>query len=322
MKKKILLIIGRAIGILLISIIGVYFVNHMNIPENAIEIVDISSSNNGKIKSWLVPNGESYDLYVGSEGKIYANYNSSSLFKYLRNAVEFDFSNFDTSFVETMYNMFWGTEVVKVLDLSSFKMTNVKNINSMFASCYNLTSLNVSTWDTSNITNMLNLFNNCTNLKYADFSKWDTSKVQNMQGVFSDVKSLTTLNLSNWNTSNATNMSYLFDGGEFGSGLQNLDLSNFNTSKVNLMLRMFHNNLALTTLNISSWDFDSITDMQDIFLGAANLKNLVVKDAVAANFLDDFLPDRNGGTPGTINIVGDKTNLDTSLLNSKNWNVI
>ena len=45
------------------------FINNLNIPNNAIEIKDPSISEKGKIKSWLVPNNENYELFIGSEKK-------------------------------------------------------------------------------------------------------------------------------------------------------------------------------------------------------------------------------------------------------------
>ena len=43
---------------------------------------------------------------------------------------------------------------------------------------------------------------------------------------------------------------------------------------------------------------------------------------VAINKLNQYLATKDASTPGTIKIVGDRTNLDVDALTTKNWNVI
>jgi surface protein len=100
-----------------------------------------------------------------------------------------------------------------------------------------------------------------------------------------------------------------------------LDLSKWNVDNVEDMTLIFICPI-LTKLNISTWTFNKITDFTNLFSSCDSLVNISVLNANIINQMAANMPDRIGGTSGTITIVGDKTNLDTSLLNSKNWNVV
>ncbi|NUE97677.1 BspA family leucine-rich repeat surface protein [Lactobacillus melliventris] len=73
-------------------------------------------------------------------------------------------SNFDTSLVSDMSNMFKGCTALSNLDLSSLNTSNVTTMNNMFDGCDNLTSLNLSSFDTSKVKTMNDMFSSCSNL--------------------------------------------------------------------------------------------------------------------------------------------------------------
>ncbi|UZN42446.1 BspA family leucine-rich repeat surface protein [Lactobacillus sp. IBH004] len=73
-------------------------------------------------------------------------------------------SNFDTSLVSDMSNMFKGCTALSNLDLSSLNTSNVTTMNNMFDGCDNLTSLNLSSFDTSKVKTMNDMFSSCPNL--------------------------------------------------------------------------------------------------------------------------------------------------------------
>ena len=250
------------------NIINVNIVKNLNIPNNAIEVNDPSVSENGKIKSWLVPNESNYDLYIGSLEKIYTNYDSSYLFFGLSNVININLSNLNTSFTNNMEAIFhncyklvnldlsnWSTNNVvnmkKIfyncrelinIDLSSFNTDNVEKdgLINAFQNCYKLESLDLSNWNTNKITSFASLFNNCISLKYLDISTWDTSNVDNMYAMFSDLKSMTTLDVSHFITNKVTDMQFMFDGIEYGSGLIEIKgLENFDLSSLKYMGAMF-----------------------------------------------------------------------------------
>ncbi len=197
------------------NIKNIYFVNHLDIPNNAIEVKDPSLTEEGKIKSWLIPASSTYDLYVGSEGTILGNYNSSYLF-FQMNINKIDLTNFYTSLVENMAYMFGNCFYLQDVNVKHFDTSNVTNMNAMFLSCNVISSLDLSGWDTSNVTNMNHLFCNAFYLKYLDLSNWDTSKVTNMSFMFAannetnTPMDLITLDISNFDFSKVTSMDNMF----------------------------------------------------------------------------------------------------------------
>ena len=180
---------------------------------NAVNIDDEESDY--EIKLWLDPADKTAYYYAETE-TVYLNRDSSKMFyseyseQKIKNILELDLSNFDTSQVTTMKDMFYGMS--------------------------NLTTLNLSSFDTSKVTDMSFMFDGMSSLTTLNLSNFNTSQVTNMDRMFSDMHNLTSLNLSNFNTSQVTNMRYMFHGMR---NLTTLDLSNFNTSKVTEMQGMF-----------------------------------------------------------------------------------
>ena len=206
---------------------------------NAVNIEDEESDY--EIKLWLDPTDNTAYYYAEPE-KVYLNRDSSKMFysepyvQKIRNVLEIDLSNFDTSKVTNMSNMFLGMSNLTTLNLSNFNTSQVTNMSSMFGFMSNLTSLNLSNFDTSKVTNMAGMFFNILLLTTLDFSSFNTSKVTSMSNMFNNMPSLTTLDLSSFDTSNVTDMRYMFFS---MSNLTTLDLSNFNTSQVTNMNGMF-----------------------------------------------------------------------------------
>ena len=241
---------------------------------NAVNIDDEESDY--EIKLWLDPTDKTAYYYTETE-KVYLNRDSSDMFRTwgyeqkIRNILDMDLSNFDTSNVTNMGFMFLGMSNLTTLNLSNFDTSKVTNMARMFVDMSNLTSLNLSNFDTSNVTNMGSMFSLMSSLTALNLSNFDTSKVTNMQAMFQGMSNLTTLNLSSFNTSKVTDMSDMF--AEMHS-LTTLDLSNFNTSNVTNMSEMFRNMSNLTSLNLSSFNTSKVTDMSHMFFNVYNLTTL------------------------------------------------
>ena len=208
---------------------------------NAVNIEDEESDY--EIKLWLDSTDKTAYYYAEPE-KVYLNTDSRKMF----------YSKSDEQKIKNILD----------LDLSNFDTSKVTNMSYMFFSMSNLTSLNLSNFDTSKVTNMVDMFASIRNLTTLDLSNFDTSRVTNMSAMFSGMSSLTTLNLSNFDTSNVTNMYCMFSG---MSNLTTLNLSSFDTSKVTDMRHMFDGTSSLTTLNLSSFDTSKVTDMSFMFSG-------------------------------------------------------
>ncbi len=244
------------------------------ISMNAVNIDDEESDY--EIKLWLDPTDKTAYYYAEPE-KVYLNEDSSKMFlpdydaQKIKNILELDLSNFDTSNVTNMQSMFSGMSNLTTLDLSNFNTSKVTNMAAMFYTTSNLTTLNLSSFNTSQVTNMRHMFFGMSNLTSLNLSNFDTSKVKRMDFMFSYMYSLTTLDLSNFNTSQVTNMSEMFCN---MYNLTSLNLSSFDTSKVTNMDRMFFSIRNLTTLNLSNFDTSQATNMLYMFYDMRNLTSL------------------------------------------------
>ena len=140
-----------------------------------------------------------------------------------------DVSKFDTRKVKTMYAMFYYSASLKSLDVSNFVTDKVENMAGMFGGCLALDDLKgVENFDTSKVTQMTQMFVGC-KVKKLDLSKFDTSKVEELTHLFYECEDLEELNLSGWVTSEAKSMHSLFFRCR---SLSTLDLSSFDTRNV------------------------------------------------------------------------------------------
>ena len=241
---------------------------------NAVNIDDDESE--CEIKLWLDPTDKTAYYYT-EPGKVYLNKKSNGMFfsksdeQKIKNILEIDLSNFDTSEVTNMSNMFYGMSNLTTLNVSHFDTSKVTDMSLMFHGMRDLSALNLSSFNTSQVTDMRNMFYGMSNLTTLDLSNFDTSKVTNMGNMFSSMTNLTSLNLSSFNTSKVTDMSFMFYGMR---KLTALNLSSFNTSQVTGMSGMFSSMPSLTSLNLSHFDTSKVTDMHFMFRDTSNLTSL------------------------------------------------
>ena len=255
-------------------------------PATSIDAVSIEDEDSDyEIKLWLDLTDKTAYYYTEPE-KVYLNTDSSRMFfskivgQKIRNVLDMDLSNFDTSKVTNMGYMFSGMSNLTSLNLSNFDTSKVTNMYEMFDAMSNLTTLDLSNFDTSKVTDMGYMFAATSKLTTLDLSNFDTSKVTNMTGMFFRMYNLTTLNLSNFDTSKVTDMSGLFYD---LPNLTTLDLSNFNTSNVTNMRYMFRGTSNLTTLDLSNFDTSKVTDMSYMFLDMDNLTSLDLSNFDTSN---------------------------------------
>ncbi|MBB1543993.1 BspA family leucine-rich repeat surface protein [Candidatus Saccharibacteria bacterium] len=272
-------------------------------PATSMSAVNVEDETSDyEIKLWLDPTDKTAYYYAEPE-KVYLNTDSGRMFnsiyyeQEIKNILEIDLSNFDTSKVTNMSSMFGSMSKLTTLNLSSFNTSKVADMSNMFYGMSKLTNLNLSNFDTSKVTDMSGMFSIMPSLTTLDISSFDTSKVTNMGFMFSDMynlttldisifdtskvtymrymfnnmSKLTTLNLSHFDTSKVTNMGYMFSG---MSNLTNLDLSSFDTSMVTNMYAMFSDMSNLTALNLSNFDTSKVTTMYAMFRNMPNLTTL------------------------------------------------
>ena len=221
------------------------------ISMNAVSIEDEESDY--EIKLWLDPADKTAYYYAETE-KVYLNADSSRMFyteyvNKIKNILDIDLSNFDTSKVTNMDGMFYSMSNLTTLNLSNFDTSKVTNMHYMFNGMSNLTTLDLSNFDTSKVTDMSYMFRGMSNLTSLDLSNFDTSKVTNMQGMFCDMSNLASLDLSNFDTSKVTDMSYMFylyDHDISKDKLETIYVNNdFNTAKLTYFTEMFKNRKRL-----------------------------------------------------------------------------
>ena len=235
----------------------------------------------------------------------------AEFFKGLNKFESISLQGFDTSNITDMHGLFENCTGLTSLDLSGLDASSVTNISDIFHGCTSLATLDFSGADISSVTDMSDMFRDCTSLVrlYLDgFAVNNTNNVEvNMQGLFRGCVNLrgndnNILDLSSFNTSRVTDMSYMFCGCkalteiEFGDhfdtslvtdmsymfssvdsgtagnkdnkmNLTSLDVSRFDTQNVTNMSHMFYmcSNESLTTLAVSHFDTSKVTDMSYMF---------------------------------------------------------
>ena len=257
------------------KITSIEFLNNKNVPSEAVESWDVSERQDGSVMAWIVNDTENegfYKLYIGGDGGVVANPDSSTLFSQFINLKTIDLSNLDASHVTDMNYMFDGARKLESINFgSNFDTSNVIDMHAMFSWCTSLKSLDLSMFNTESVTDMNNMFNHCTSLTNINFGSFNTSNVTDMNQMFNYCTSLTKLDLSQFNTSKVTNMNAMFNK---CTKLTSLDLSSFNTKNVIYMNEMFGGCESLTELNLSSFNSSSVIDMSAMFCDCTNLTNL------------------------------------------------
>ena len=263
-----------------------YFKKSTVVPTASMNAVNIEDEESDyEIKLWLDPTDKTAYYYAETE-KVYLNTDSGRMFysrldeQKIRNILELDLSNFDTSKVTNMYAMFNGMSNLTSLNLSSFNTSQVTDMSWMFKGVSNLATLDLSNFDTSKVTNMHAMFNVMSNLTTLNLSNFNTSNVTDMSYMFAVMPKLATLNLSNFDTSKVTNMSYMFNG---ATNLTTLNLFSFDTSKVINMNHMFSYVPNLISLDLSNFDTSKVTDMSDMFSEMLNLTSLDISNFDTSN---------------------------------------
>lgn len=161
----------------------------------------------------------------------------------------------------------------RTIDLSEFDTSNVTTMRQMFNGA-NFSSVDLSTCDTSQVTNMEYMLANA-KIQNINISNLNTSNVTTMKYMFSNVESFVNLNLSHFDTSKVTNMENMFQsmhpaGVNPSSGLLALNISSFDFSKVINASGMFAVNRRLTTI---SWP--STVDFSNAYYTSADNNGLL-----------------------------------------------
>ena len=174
------------------------------------------------------------------------------------------------------YSLFYSCSKINIIDISNFDTSQVTNMGNLFSGCSALTKIyGLNKIDTGNTYRLSYMFYNCSKLKSLDLSNFNTIKVKSMHGMFAICSSLKSLDLSNFNTCMVTDMGEMFDQ---CTNLKSLDIADINTSKVTNMYGMFQSCTSLISLDLSGWNTLNTTDMQYMFSGCNSLTSIKVGD--------------------------------------------
>ena len=99
----------------------------------------------------------------------------------------------------SLHGMFTNFNHLKEADLSNFDSSSVSHMTDMFYNCPSVTSINFSNFNTSLVEDMRSLFYECESLTELDLSSFDTSKVKTMYFTFKGCRNLRTLNIASFN---------------------------------------------------------------------------------------------------------------------------
>ena len=294
-------------------------------PANSVSTINIEDPDlsDYEIKAWYNAADQSV-YYYAEPNTVSLNQNSSSMFRWFTMIESLDFSNIDTSEVNTMSAMFYWMRNLKTINFGNFNTSKVTDMSAMFGCTFNLIELNLSTFDTSkvigmsymfhgtyvqkldlssfntsNVINMYSMFEATSRLKEINFGdNFNTEKVTNMGRMFTNTPVLAGLNLSKFNTKNVTNMAHMF---ESAKSIQSLDLSSFDTSNVTDMNAMFSSMYSIGSLDISNFNTQKVTDMNNMFsemleLATLDISNFNTRNVV--NFESMFAIDESHSVRG------------------------
>ena len=270
------------------NIESIEFVGTKTVPAGVIGSWDVSSTADGSVMAWYKDEDSNsmYELYIGGDGGVKANSNSSNLFEklYELNSINLDY--LDTSNVTNMYSMFNETgtySTIFTLDLgNNFDTSNVTNMKEMFLWTGKFSTIFTldlgNKFDTSKVIDMRNMFSG-TGTYSTVFTldlgtKFDTSNVTDMSKMFDETgqeSTVFTLNLGNkFDTSNVTDMSFMFHGTGGSGPIFTLNLGNkFDTSNVSNMKSMFYRTGSFSTVFTldlgDKFNTSLVTDMSNMF---------------------------------------------------------
>ena len=256
----------------------------IDISKNPIEFWDCSEDQNFAVICWYtdVDHDSKYELFIGQEGGVVANPDTSNAFAYFRNAEKVSLLDVDATQVNYMNSTFvyTGYNVTNFkLDASNWDVSGVGSLSNLFtALAYNSKNIDVKiqNWKLNENANAYRLFSSigfeAENIKF-DLTGWDFSQVNSMEGVFYDFASYcrgskcpeVELILNGWNTTGVKNMKEAFNHSFYYVKNIDLDLSGWDTSSVTDMSQMFqyfgNSSKGTLRINFTGWDTSKVTNM-------------------------------------------------------------
>ena len=234
------------------------FVNKIKVKSSkSILGVDIVSAFSGTRYTHIQIDGK-LDTYEGIFAKLkskevvitakYSNLvsNMNNMFN-LSSCRYIDISGLDISNVRSMRNLFRGTYELVSVKMDGIDTSKVEDMSGMFWGSA-IIDIDLSALNTSKVIDMSKMFSMCSKLRYVKLSM-DTSKVKYMNEMFSNCMELERLGVRGINTSSVEDMSNMFSGCR---NLRSLDISGFDLRNIKNIKQMFNKCERLSNLGVTS----------------------------------------------------------------------
>ena len=241
--------------------------------------------------------------YYTEADDIYMDASSGNIFENMRVLTDISgLAYWNSSRVETMASMFWGTESLTNIDaLIYWDTSKCKSFSYMFYGARSLENIDGAiNWDVSKVTDMAGMFMNNESLnniggaalwdtpsliridymfyyakQLSDISgaeNWDISNVESLGSLFAGTAITNTNALKKWNTSNVKNMSSSFYATRNLTDLTGL--ADWETSKVTSLNTTFYSTGITSAAGLEKWKTSNVTNMNGLFNNAQNLSDI------------------------------------------------
>ena len=100
---------------------------------------------------------------------------------------EIDMTNFDTSLVTDMSEMFSMCYSLNSINVENLNTAKVETFRYMFYNCTNLTSINLESFTNPSATSLYRMFYRCINLEYINIKNFEEKKNTNINGMFYNI---------------------------------------------------------------------------------------------------------------------------------------
>ena len=229
-------------------------------------IIDGNSANTNNYTNLL--NSQQNDVIIKFKEQLTTCIN---MFRDLTNILYVDLSNFNSTEVKNMNNMFSGCILLKSLNINNLDTSSVTNMNNMFKNCKSLQSLNLNNLNIPLVTDMSYLFYSCNSLTSLSLNSINAPSLLNISHLFYQCTELNTLNINNTNFKSLRDISYMF---YYCSSLKSLNLNKLDTSYVIDMSYMFSYCTSLISINLNHFNTLSVQYMEKMFFSCSSIKSL------------------------------------------------
>jgi len=268
--------------------------------QNATNIADLKNCPAGDkvVKMGTMNSSQSNDCFYGKRNtitslkfekingkKVEFSSITKNTFTNFTSLTDIDLRGADISNLSDASNMFSGCVALESVNLSGLSLPNMTTMSNMFAELTNLKYVNLNVLDTYSVTTMYNMFKGCTSLQAIDLSGLDTSSVTNMTGLFLGCSSLSNITFGGkFKTNSVQTINNMFKD---CTSLQTVDISSFDTTSVTNMSYMFSDS-GLTDLNLNNFNTSGVLNMKGMFRNTENLTNITFGTEFKTSSVNDM----------------------------------